>query len=262
MTISSYGKTCLILCLLCFLCVSGWPSLRGQTALGIESFTYLLEHPSERPYSSYMTRADQFYKQRDYLHAIYNFNFARELEPSISNDFLFSFKLGYSYKAIHKFDSASVHLLKASADPLMGDYALFQLAQVLSKQDSVSEAITHLKKLLRKFPNTVFYVEASLNLAGLLFRENQLDAADLYVSQAAAYLNDDPVMKTKYQSRILLLRGNIYVQKNNLNGALESFRKIQNDFRYTDEAYHAKILSESIRRQKNTPATIDQFIDG
>ncbi|KAB2877749.1 transglycosylase SLT domain-containing protein [bacterium] len=262
MTIFSYFKPCQILWLMYFLCVSVWPPLLAQTALGIESFTYLLDHPSERPYSSYMTRADQFYKQRDYRHAIYNFNFARELEPRISNDFLFSFKLGYSYKATHKFDSASVHLLKASADPLMGDYALFQLAQIFSKQDSVAEAITHFKKLLQKFPNTVFYIETCLNLAGLLFSQNQPDAADVYINQAAGILKDDPVMRNVYQSRILLLRGNSYVQKNNFNGALEIFRKIQEDFRYTDEAYKAKILSESIRRQQNTPATIDQFIDG
>ncbi|MBL7995885.1 transglycosylase SLT domain-containing protein [bacterium] len=221
-----------------------------------------MDHPSERPYTSYMIRADQFYKQRDYRHAIYNFNFARELEPGISNDFLFSFKLGYSYKAINRFDSASVYLRKASSDLLMGDYALFQLAQLCSKQDSATLAIAHYKKLLQQFPKTVFYVEANLYLTDLLIRQKQTDAADVYVNQAAAYVRNDPVLRNLYQSRILLVRGNIHMQRNNSNGALESFRKIQNEFRYTDEAYQAKMLSESIRKQTGIPTTIDQFIDG
>lgn len=234
----------------------------AQTTLGIETFTYLFEHPSDQPYSTYMARADQFYKQRDYRHAIFNLIFAKELEPRISGDFLFNFKMGYSYKSIQSFDSAGAYLQKASADPLMGDYALFQLAQISYEQDSLAQAVKLLKTLLQQYSQTVFYPEATITLADHLIRQKQLDAADAYLNQATIYVKDDPVLKNLYQSRILLLRGNIFIQKKSLSSALETFRKIQNEFRYTDEAYRAKSLTDSIRKITCNPVTIDQFIDG
>ena len=248
--------------LLSIFCALYSPLVLAQRAMGVESISYLLEHPSDQPYSIYLTRADQFYKQHDYRHAIFNFNFALELEPHISGDFIFNFKLGYSYKSTHHYDSAAVYLRRASSDPLMGDYAIFQLSQIYTLQDSTFRSVELLKKLIQQFPKTVFYPEANLSLARQLIRQKQFDASYVYLNQAAANVKDDPVLKNLYQSRILLLRASILVQQGNFTNALEIFYRIQNEFRYTDEAYRAKTIADSIRKQSNRVASIDQFIDG
>ena len=235
---------------------------KAQNVLGVEAMPYLLYPPSDRPYANFINRGNEFYKQRDYRHAILNFNFAKELEPGVSDDFLFNFKIGFSYKSIRSFDSAAAYLLKASSDPLMGDYALIQLAQILSSQDSAGPAINTYKTALRKFPQTVFFPEATLTIAELLVSQKKYDEADGYLNQCAFYIKDDPTLKNLYQSRILLQRGSILLQKGSFTAALDVLRKIQNDHRYTDEAYAAKSLSDSLRRITGVLAPIDPFIDG
>jgi soluble lytic murein transglycosylase len=234
----------------------------AQNVLGMDAVPYLLYPPSDRPYANFIFRGNEFYKQGDYRHAILNFNFARELEPDIADDFLFNFKIGYAYKSINSFDSASTHLRKASADPLMGDYALIQLAQILVAQDSVETAIKLHKMALKTFPQTVFYPEATLAIGELLIVEKQYDEAGGYLNLCAAYIKDDPTLKNLYQSRILLQRANILVLKGFFTASLDILRNIQNDHRYTDEAYRAKSLADSLRKVGGVTPAIDPFIDG
>lgn len=249
--------------ILCFSSIECLSILHAQpSSLEIPKLSYLLEHPSEQPYTNFISRADQFYKQRDYRHAIYNLKFARELEPCLADDFLFNFKLGYSYQCIRLYDSAVVYFQKASADPLMGDYGLFYLAKNLSAQDSSEQSIKYFKRLLQQFPRTVFYAEACLSTAKLLIEKRQTDAADAYLNQAAFFVKDDPALRNQYQSRIQLLRGTALVYKDNVKNALETLDKIQNEFRYTDEAYQSKTICDSLRKRSGQPASIDQFING
>lgn len=234
----------------------------GQNVLGVDAMPYLLYPPSDRPYANFILRGNEFYKQRDYRHAILNFNFAKELEPGITEDFLFNFKIGYSYKSLHSFDSAWIYLQKACSDPLMGDYALTQLAQLATLKDSTAAAIYWYKEAIKKFPQTVFFPEATLSIGGLLTSQKRYDEAEGYLNLCAAYVKDDPALRNLYQSRILLQRSHILILKKSFTTALEILRKIQNDHRYTNEAFIAKSVTDSLRKLIGEAAAIEPFIDG
>lgn len=245
-----------------FLIVISSGPAAGQNVLGVDAMPYLLYPPSDRPYANFILRGNEFYKQRDYRHAILNFNFAKELEPGITEDFLFTFKIGYSYKSLHSIDSAWIYLQKASSDPLMGDYALTQLAQLATLKDSTAAAIYWYKEAIKKFPQTVFFPEATLSIGRLLTSQKKYDEAEGYLNMCAAYVKDDPALRNLYQSRILLQRSHILILKKSFTTALEILRKIQNDHRYTNEAFIAKSVTDSLRKLIGEAATIEPFIDG
>jgi soluble lytic murein transglycosylase len=248
--------------LLLFLIAGARPQIFAQSAFSLESVHYGLDYPADQAYSNFIQRGDEFYKQRDYKHAILNFNFARELEPVINEDFIFNFKIGYAYKSIRVYDSAFVFLGKASADPFMGDYALFQLADMFLSSDSSEQALALYKTLLRKFPQTVFYPEATLTITDILSSQKQFEGAETYLNLCSANIKNDPNLLNLYNSRILLKRGEIQIRKGGNAVARATLQKIQNDYRYTDEAYRAKLLTDSIRMKSGNAASIDDFIEG
>ncbi len=233
-----------------------------QSIFGLPSPDPPADRPSEKEYTKFLFRGDEFYKQRDYRHAILNFNFAKELEPGIADDFIFNYKVGYSYKRIYVPDSASVFLHKAAADPLMGDYALFQLAEMQASMDSAERAIVTYKTLLQQFPATVFYPDACIALAQILTERQQYESSEYYLNQCNLSVKEEPTLLNMYQSRILFQKAVILLSRGAVTMALSTFNKLQAEFRYTDEAYRAKLWSDSIRAAAGISPSIDDFIDG
>ncbi len=218
---------------------------------------------SDKPHGNFITRGNEFYKQREYAYAVSNFLFARELEPQLQNDFILNFKIGYSYKALNRFSDALTCFRSIASDSLMADYVLFQIAEIHSKQaDSASVAIVEYKNLLQRHPNSVFQYEVRTALARLLIGTGGFPEADAQMNLAAAYSQNDPEHQHEHEPEIIFLRGVSQMHQARFQNALEHFRNIINAFHYTDEAYRAKIYIEVIKKKVGSAITAEQFIDG
>lgn len=219
--------------------------------------------PSDTPYAGFMLRANQFYEQKDYAHALTHLLFAKDLAPELQNDFRLNFKIAYSYKNLHQPEKALPYWRTAAADTLMGDYAFFQLAGTYASfSDSTDRAIDTYKQLLQSFPNSVFGMETRITLIQLLNSRKRFNESDVFLSSAASAMKTDKSYKLQFEPVITLLTGWSHWNRGRYQQALDELRTVINNFRYTDEAYHAKQLIEQIKTKIGSPITAEQFIAG
>lgn len=217
---------------------------------------------SKDPSETFLSRANDFYHQQAYPHAIRNFLFALELSPSLNESFEFNFKIGYALKNQGRVEEALTHFRQASADGRFGDYALYQIAGMKVRQDSIASAAEVYESLLRSFPFSVFLLEARVELAGLYLRTNRPDRAEALLTDALNSLTDKTSLKVLFQPRIELLRGDQYEKQEMHQLAVNTWRSLLKEFPHADEALEARNRIHSLKSRLRSPFSGSQFLDG
>ncbi len=217
----------------------------------------------QQPYSSFLQRANRFYDERDFDHALKHLLFARELAPELDKDFRFTFKLGNSYRELHRFDQALLCFDRIVNDPLAGDFPLFYTAEILSQDDaSVDSSIQTYQNLLKRFPSSPFGLESKIRLIGLLQSRHRLSEAETYYLSARQQANARKYDKIEFDPVLTYLRARLYEASGQMQRALDTYRILLRDHRYSEEAYRAKADVVRIKTALGSAMTIDQFLAG
>lgn len=214
-------------------------------------------------YGHFLARADEFYDQRHFQHALHNYLFALEIEPDLKQSFPFNYKVGFCFRSLGRGRDAIPYFRRAASDKWMGDYARFQLGQLLEAMpDSLPLALQTYRGLLAAYPKSVYLGETSMALGQLLLKNGEFNEGIRYLDWALALTNTDPNMQNLYQSRILLLKARAYLGLGKRTIALNTLMNIQQQFTFAPEAYEAKRLFSETKNKEGENLTIDEFIEG
>jgi soluble lytic murein transglycosylase len=214
-----------------------------------------------QPYAAFLQRANRFYSERDFDHALKHLLFARELAPELDRDFRFNFKLGNSYRELHRYDDALMYFSRIVDDPLAGDFPLFYIGDILSRENADSSILTF-QALLKRFPSSPFSLESKIRLIDLLMQRNRLAEAEAYYLTARRDASARKYDKIEFDPTLTYQRGKLYEASGHYQLALDAYRVLLRDHRYSEEAYRAKADVERIKARLGSPITIDQFLSG
>lgn len=217
----------------------------------------------EQPYLTFLERANRFYAERDFEHALRHFLFARELSPDLDNDYRFAFKLGISYYELDRREEALRTLARISADRLAGDFPTFYWAAILAEEDATTDsAIVLFQDLLRRFPRSPFALESRIQLTDLLIRRGRIGEADAVYKIARQDAGLRKYDRIEFEPRLTYQQGKILESVRNYQKALDVYRIVLHEHKYSEEAYRAKSDIERIKRLLQSPVTVDQFLSG
>ncbi len=213
-------------------------------------------------YRFFLDRADLFYRQEEFGSAMEHYSFARAIEPELDKNMILRFRTAYCLKQVNEPGKAIPLFYPLTADPLMGDYALYQLAGCYAMiPDSQKKAIALYRQLIRNYPRSVFRIEAHLQLTEWLSRTQQHAEAELYLSAAQTMIQKQYQTRILYEPRLTLLKGISQYHRGRFRKAINYFRIVISSFRYTDEALMAKQWIETIHRTLRSPLNTVQFLE-
>lgn len=224
---------------------------------GMSSSSTGLADPSE----VFVARGDDFYRQKAYGLALQNYLFALEISPALAGSFEMNFKIGQATMETGQLQDAIPYLRNAAADPQFGDYGLFQWARVMAAMDSTIGSTNLYETLLRRFPNSVFRMEASIALTLVSLKDGRTDRAEELLQMAAASVPDKSSMKAQFKPRLELLKGMVYESRANAPKAIATWRLLQKEFPYANEALEARSLLADLRKRLRLPVSGEQFIE-
>ena len=236
------------------------PVSYADDRLSIDEYDRLPEGTAD--YRFFLERADLFFQQEEYASAYEHYSFAHTIESGLDQNSIIRFRTGYCLKHMREPLKAIPLFRPLVSDPLMGDYALFQMAGCYAMiPDSQKPAIELYRQLIRSYPQSVFRIEAYLQLAELLSRTRQHADANLMITAVQKLIQKQYQTRVLYEPRLTLLKGISQYYRGSYQKAINYFRMVISSFRYTDEAFQARRWIESIKQALRSPFTMDQFLE-
>jgi soluble lytic murein transglycosylase len=225
-------------------------------------FAVAAELEPEDPARPYLERADEFYARSEFGFALQNLLFARDISPGLSDDFSFGFRLAYCYRQLDSTRQAWATFQRLGGDGRFGDYALFQLLDMHNKSpDSLGTSVQCGRVLLQCFPKSVFAAQTELTLAELHLERRDFSNAQLFLTAAERTVLSDPYFRRLYEPRLVFLKGRLYSEQKQYAKAINTWRLLQSEFPYADEAYAARQMIETTRRSAGIATNGEQFLE-
>ncbi len=160
-------------------------------------------------------------------------------------------RLGDSYFVLKSYNQARENYDKIIAQHNKGeDYALFQRGMIQGLQGSPDAKISTLTDVLSQFPNSDYADDASFEIAYTYFLKGDGATAK---TDLQAMIEKYP--RSSYIPRALVTMGLIDYNSGNDDLAIESFKKVIQDYSSTDEAKQALKQIEKIYTDKGDAQT-------
>ena len=160
-------------------------------------------------------------------------------------------RLGDSYFVLKSYSTAREYYDRIIAQHSQGeDYALFQRGMIQGLQGSPDVKISTLNDVLNKFPNSDYADDASFEIAYTYFLKNDGATAK---TGLLAMIQKYP--HSSYVPRALVTMGLIDYNSGNDDLAVESFKRVVQDYSSTDEAKQALKQIEKIYTDKGDAQT-------
>ncbi|MGZ3821353.1 MAG: tetratricopeptide repeat protein, partial [Mucilaginibacter sp.] len=160
-------------------------------------------------------------------------------------------RLGDSYFVLKSYSKAREYYDRIIAQHSKGeDYALFQRGMIQGLQGSPDAKISTLTDVLNQFPNSDYADDASFEIAYTYFLKNDGGTAKTGLQ---AMIEKYP--RSSYVPRALVTIGLIDYNNGNNDLAVESFKKVIQDYSSTDEAKQALKQIEKIYTDKGDAQT-------
>jgi TolA-binding protein len=176
-----------------------------------------------------------------------------EKDPNTINDAVT--RLGDSYFVSKEYGNALVYYNKIIERHGKGeDYALFQRGMIQGLQGAPDTKISTLTDVLNKFPNSDYADDASFEIAYTYFLKNDGATAK---SDLMAMIQKYPT--SSYVPRALVTIGLIDYNADNDDLAVESFKRVVQDYSSTDEAKLALKQIEKIYTDKGDAQTFISY---
>src|ERR1700744_1915475 len=225
----------------------------GESVQNFERFLDM-DEASQTPVYNYANYAlayaafgDEQYKKA--AHYFEKFLEGREKDQNTINDAVT--RLGDSYFVLKNYSEARNYYDRIIAHHDKGeDYALFQRGMIQGLQGSPDTKISTLNDVLSTFPNSDYADDASFEIAYTYFLKNDGATAK---SGLQAMIEKYP--RSSYIPRALVTIGLIDYNNGNDDLAVESFKKVIQDYSSTDEAKQALKQIEKIYTDKGDAQT-------
>jgi TolA-binding protein len=225
----------------------------GESVQNFERFLDL-DYASETPVYNYANYAlayaafgDEQYRKA--AHYFEKFLEGGEKDRNTINDAVT--RLGDSYFVLKNYSQARNYYDRIIAQHNKGeDYALFQRGMIQGLQGSPDAKISTLTDVLNKFPNSDYADDASFEIAYTYFLKNDGATAK---TDLQAMIEKYP--RSSYIPRALVTIGLIDYNNSNDDLAVESFKKVIQDYSSTDEAKQALKQIEKIYTDKGDAQT-------
>ncbi len=160
-------------------------------------------------------------------------------------------RLGDSYFVLKSYSKARENYDKIIAKHIKGeDYALFQRGMIQGLQGNPDAKISTLTDVLNQFPNSDYADDASFEIAYTYFLKNDGATAK---TDLQAMIEKYP--RSSYIPRALITIGLIDYNSGNDDLAIESFKRVIQDYSSTDEAKQALKQIEKIYTDKGDAQT-------
>ncbi len=196
---------------------------------------------------AYAAFGDEQYKKA--AHYFEKFLEGSEKDQNTINDAVT--RLGDSYFVLKNYSEARNYYDRIIAHHDKGeDYALFQRGMIQGLQGSPDTKISTLTDVLNKFPNSDYADDASFEIAYTYFLKN--DGATAKTGLQAMI---EKYPHSSYIPRALVTIGLIDYNNGNDDLAVESFKKVIQDYSSTDEAKQALKQIEKIYTDKGDAQT-------
>lgn len=164
-------------------------------------------------------------------------------------------RLGDSYFVLKEYGKARENYDRIIAQHSQGeDYALFQRGMIQGLQGSPDVKISTLTDVLNKFPNSDYADDASFEIAYTYFLKNDGVTAKGHL---LAMIEKYP--HSSYVPRALVTMGLIDYNSGNDDMAVESFKRVVQDYSSTDEAKQALKQIEKIYTDKGDAQTFINY---
>jgi len=176
-----------------------------------------------------------------------------EKDPNTANDAVT--RVADSYFVLKSYTNATQYYGKIIDRHSQGeDYATFQLGMIEGLQGAPDEKIRTLTNLLSKFPNSDFADDASFEIAYTYFVKNEGETAKTGLMEMI-----QKYPRSSYIPRALLTMGLIDYNADKEDLAVESFKRVIQDYASTDEAKQALRQIQKIYTDKGDAASFINY---
>jgi TolA-binding protein len=193
---------------------------------------------------------EQYKKAATYFQKFLDGN---EKDPNTINDAIT--RLGDSYFVLKTYGKALEYYNRIIEKHSQGeDYALFQRGMIQGLQGAPDTKISTLTDVLNRFPNSDYADDASFEIAYTYFLKNDGDKA-----KAGLLAMIQKYQRSSYVPRALVTIGLIDYNAGNDDLAIESFKRVIQDYSSTDEAKLALKQVEKIYTDKGDAQTFINY---
>lgn len=237
-------------------------AISGGTTVDLQP-VYQLPVDGTQDYQCYLDRADQLYHHDLYSQAAVNYRFAQDLDRRLRPNPVIHFKIGYCCYRMKRPAEAARHFRLAAELEDLREYASYYLAACLAIiPDSQDIARSSLKEFIRRYPRSVLIFDARMVYIRLLLEKEMTVEADRQWLAAQTAVQSNPALRRQYEPLLPLMRGHIRLRQGQHQKAINYYRLVQSNYRYSDEAYEAKQKIESIHRMLDRHLPVEQFVEG
>jgi TolA-binding protein len=218
----------------------------------IEKFQAFLTMPAARKtgvynFANYALGYAYFEDENYYKSAFYFENFlkGKDIDENTKNDA--SLRLADAYFVQKNYPSALLNYNKIIESASSGeDYALFQRGMIQGLQGENDAKIATHEALLSKYIGSNYADDASFEIANTYFIKGDFERAK---SDLNALLAKYP--RSSYVARALVTIGLVQYNQDANDAALETFKKVVNEYSVTDEAQQALAAIKNIYMDKS-----------
>ncbi|RYE17478.1 MAG: tetratricopeptide repeat protein, partial [Sphingobacteriales bacterium] len=226
----------------------------------VDNFEIFLGMPESKQtsvsnYANYALAYAAFYGEKYSKAAKYFERFLQGPEKDVNtvNDAVT--RLGDSYFVMKSYSRAMEYYNRIIAQRSPGeDYALFQRGMIQGLQGSHDTKISTLNDVLSKFPNSDYADDASFEIAYTYFLKTEGDRSK---ADLQAMIKKYP--RSSYIPRALVTIGLIDYNANRDDEAVESFKRVIQDYSSSDEAKQALKQTEKIYTDKGDAQTFINY---
>ncbi|MEO6150072.1 MAG: tetratricopeptide repeat protein, partial [Mucilaginibacter sp.] len=226
----------------------------------VDTFEKFLAHPEAKEtsvsnYANYALAYAAFGGEKHSTAARYFERFLQgpEKDQNTINDAVT--RLGDSYFVMKSYGKAMEYYNRIIAQRSAGeDYALFQRGMIQGLQGSLDTKIGTMNDVLSKFPNSDYADDASFEIAYTYFLKTDGERAK---TDLQAMIQKYP--RSSYVPRALVTIGLIDYNANQDDLAVESFKRVVQDYSSTDEAKQALKQIEKIYTDKGDAQTFINY---
>ena len=218
----------------------------------IDKFQAFLTMPAARKtgvynFANYALGYAYFEDENYYKSAFYFENFlkGKDIDENTKTDACL--RLADAYFVQKNYPSALVNYNKIIENASSGeDYALFQRGMIQGLQGENDAKISTLEALLAKYIGSNYADDASFEIANTYFIKGDFERAK---SDLNALLEKYP--RSSYVARALVTIGLVQYNQDTNDAALETFKKVVNEYSVTDEAQQALAAIKNIYMDKS-----------
>jgi TolA-binding protein len=218
----------------------------------IDKFQAFLTMPAARKtgvynFANYALGYAYFEDENYYKSAFYFENFlkGKDIDENTKNDA--SLRLADAYFVQKNYPSALLNYNKIIENASSGeDYALFQRGMIQGLQGENDAKIATHEALLAKYIGSNYADDASFEIANTYFIKGDFERAKTDLN---ALLSKYP--RSSYVARALVTIGLVQYNQDANDAALETFKKVVNEYSVTDEAQQALAAIKNIYMDKS-----------